>query len=140
MVLAVSIALPLEDNGWLEPHHFTDAKQGRGQANASDGYSTQPQQLPGQLEREFRAPKERAEECRDADPETVAQAPDHQRLQQDHTQQCAVGRPHGLERSKVPEIVQGEVIERLSGNGGAHYEAEADSNAKIDGDAARGTP
>ena len=85
----------------------------------------------GRMKAKLGLPQEIAEERRRANPQAVPDAADHERLQHDHPEQCGIGCSHGFQRTKVAEIIEREVIKRLTGNSRAHDKPECYGDAKI---------
>ncbi|NLJ47309.1 MAG: cation:proton antiporter [Treponema sp.] len=66
--------------------------------------------------------------------QAIAQGANHQGLQDDHAQQDRVAGAHGLQGAEVAKVLEGEIVEGLTGDGGPDEKAQHDGDPEIDGD------
>src|SRR5262249_18450919 len=73
-----------------------------------------------------------AEQCRPTHAEAVADRANEGGLQKAHADEADVADAHCLERAELLEVLDGEHVKRLPGDGGADNESQGHRDAEVD--------
>src|SRR4030043_2280273 len=95
------VPLCLKNDGRFEAHDLVDTDQGGKDDNDHNRCRRHVEKLPGQAEREFCSSEQISKERSPSNSKAIAQSADHQSLQENHAQENAIRRSHGLEGSEI---------------------------------------